>query len=39
LRERRGRENLNRQLFAQTPEQLTEDVAINIFGEKAKELT
>lgn len=38
LRERRGRENLNRQLFAQTPEQLTEDVAINIFGEKAKEL-
>ena len=38
LRERRGRENLNRQLFAQTPEQLTEDVAINIFGEKAEEL-
>lgn len=38
LRERRGGENLNRQLFAQTPEELTEDVAINIFGEKAKEL-
>jgi Fe-S-cluster-containing hydrogenase component 2 len=32
------RSSLNRKLFAQTPEELTKDVAINIFGEKAEEL-
>ncbi len=30
--------NLNRKLFAQTPEELTEDVATNLYGEKAQEL-
>lgn len=29
---------LNRKLFAQTPEELTRDVATNIYGEKAEEL-
>jgi len=35
---RGGRENINRKLFAQTPEELTEDVAVNLYGEKAEEL-
>lgn len=30
--------NLNRKLFAQKPEDLTKDIAENIYGEKAKEL-
>ena len=30
--------DLNRKLFAQTPEELTKDVAVNLFGEKAEEL-
>jgi carbon-monoxide dehydrogenase iron sulfur subunit len=34
-----AKEDLNRKLFAQTPEELTKDVAENIYGEKAKELT
>ena len=38
VRERKGRVNMNRKLFAQTPEELTEDVAINLYGEKAEEL-
>lgn len=29
----------SRKLFAQTPEELTTDVAINLYGEKAEELT
>jgi len=36
VRGRRG--NMSRKLFAQTPEELTEDVATNIYGEKAEEL-
>ena len=30
--------DVNRKLFAQTPEEFTEDVAVNIFGEKAEEM-
>jgi len=30
--------DVNRKLFAQTPEEFTEDISINIFGEKAEEL-
>ena len=30
--------DVNRKLFAQTPEEFTEDIAINILGEKAEEL-
>jgi len=30
--------DVNRKLFAQTPEELTIDVAVNLFGEKAEEL-
>jgi len=30
--------SINKKLFAQTPEDLTEDVAINLYGEKAEEL-
>jgi Fe-S-cluster-containing hydrogenase component 2 len=30
--------NLNRKLFAQTPEDITKDVAVNLYGEKAEEL-
>jgi Fe-S-cluster-containing dehydrogenase component len=38
LRERKDRVNMNRKLFAQPPEAVTADVAVNLFGEKAEEL-
>jgi len=39
VRERKtGWGSYNRKLFAQTPEELTKDVATNLYGEKAKEL-
>ncbi len=36
VRTRRG--SFNKKLFAQTPEELTRDVATNLYGEKAEEL-
>ena len=35
---KRGWGSYNRSLFARTPEEFTEDVATNLYGEKAKEL-
>jgi Fe-S-cluster-containing hydrogenase component 2 len=40
VRERRvGWGSFNRKLFAQTPEELTKDVAANLYGEKGEELS
>jgi len=33
-----AKKNVNRKLFAQTPEDLTSDVATNVYGDKAEEL-
>ena len=33
-----AKRNVNRRLFAQTPEEFTKDVAVNLFGEKAEEV-
>jgi len=33
-----AKRDVNRRLFAQTPEEFTKDVAVNLFGEKAEEV-